>query len=223
MSDDVKLPDSAPGLPTAASVSAEAPAAANEITPPVELRCRCGAEPHPDEIGICARGHAMPGNTRTLKHGRYAEQPPVGDDAALMESASSAQVLRQLAGRIRREVARSVGTDSSHRMTPSEQARALNMLERLETVESRIREMAAASPDASTGSEEPLADWPKRLALHFALVPDDFEAFIVALLEADMARCGGLRASMWTALTNLDPAGVPKWRGKPDEPDTVIL
>src|SRR5690606_10598658 len=37
--------------------------------------CRCGAGPHAEKTGICARGHALPGNERALKHGLRAEQP----------------------------------------------------------------------------------------------------------------------------------------------------
>jgi len=50
--------------------------------------CRCGAPPHATEVGICARGHAMPGNQRSLKHGQFAQQPPIDADGAVMASLS---------------------------------------------------------------------------------------------------------------------------------------
>ena len=186
--------------------------------------CSCGAPPHADRDGFCTSMHPFKGHGGKLsfKHGRYAEQPPAGDDVAQMESASSAQVLRQLAARIRREVARSVGA-STHRMSPSEQARALNMLERLETVESRIREIDGAEPSESTGGTAP-ADWPQRFALLFADRPDEFGSFIELLLTADRGRCGPLRSQVRLTLDHLEPEGKPVWRGKVDtDPDTVIL
>lgn len=186
--------------------------------------CKCGAGPRPDGRR-CLRQHPYYGGELSWKTGEHSTRPVLPPIDADVASMSSAQVQRLLAARIRGEVARSVGGNSNHRMSAREQAHALNMLERLGTIESRIREMDAASPDASTDGEELPGDWPKRLAIHFANQPDQFGEFIMAVLLADRERCGPLRSQTRLTLDHLAPQGVPKFRGRKsdDDPDTVLL
>ena len=217
----------APGLPGNANASAEGQAPGNATIAPVEARCKCGAEPHATESGICARGHTMPGNTRTLKHGLYAEQAAGVEAADGIDAASATQrqqLLRRLFDAIGRDVSRYADPGRTHRLNARDQAHVLNMLDRLRDIDERLKTMDAAAPCETTDGEELPADWPRRLARHFANQPDQFGEFVMKLLTADRDRCGPLRSQVRLTLDYLEPQGVPRWRGKKaDEDDEVVL
>jgi hypothetical protein len=217
--EDEKPAPGAPEPPPAASATAEAPTTAKEPASPVELRCKCGAGPHPEREGFCANSHPLVGHggRLSLKHGRYAQQPTDADTP--METVPHRlEVLRQLREAIIRDLARY----ATGRMTPREQAQALSLDDRLADIDARIAALEAEAPTAAT---EQAADdaWPRRLALLFANEPDHFTEFLTLLLEADRARCGPLRTQTRLVLDHIEPAGKPVWRGRSDDADEVLL
>lgn len=180
--------------------------------------CRCGAAAHATEPGICARGHALPGNRRTVKHGLYAQQP-ANQEAWPQTTPDERQVLVRLRDGIIRELARYADASRTHPISAREEAHVFNLLDRKREIEDRIAAIDAA-PSAEDGPSRSATDAVRKLARIFSNEPDLFAEFLTTLLEADRDACGPLRQQTRITLEQFE-LGLPRLRA--DDPDEVIL
>jgi hypothetical protein len=167
-------------------------------------------------------GKFVAGNQAARKGGLHARaEAPDGTADADTDTASAAQrlqVLRQLFDAISREARRYAEASRTHRLNARDQQQLLNMVERLSTIDGRIREL---EPSATAGqtAETDAAEAVRKLARAFRNEPDLFSEFIQELLAADRLLAGPLHV----ALTQLVPEAVPKWRADPNDADEVVL
>lgn len=85
------LPNAAPG-----PVQKSAPGPAER---PAAIACRCGAGPHPTHAHRCAKGHGLPRNALTLKHGAYASRELVALGHAVELAAADTFLVGTIADR----------------------------------------------------------------------------------------------------------------------------
>jgi hypothetical protein len=199
--------------------------------------CRCGAPAHATDPGICSRGHALPGNRRTLRHGLYSMRPDDADADARADAVASAgdpwwrydwqrEMFVEVGGRLSDLLESMRGRTRA--LSVANMKLCMGLLREMNQVGADIE---ASKPSRERVSESEHLQRVARVALRHP------EAFIAMLIEA-VAIDPGVAAVLRAAIDAHDaappppqeadaapvmqvPDGVP--RPVLDEPDEVLL